>query len=89
MGIDVGVAGYKGTGAIAGSVSYTTPGGVVLSTGVSYAGSGATVVRFGVGWRFKLGTPKPPVPPISAEAAAVAPLLAPAAVENLKTPKVP
>jgi len=55
IGLDVGVAGYKGQGALAGSVSYTTPGGVVVSGGVGYAGSGSAVVRLGIGWRFNLG----------------------------------
>jgi hypothetical protein len=55
VGIDVGVAGYKGQGALATSVSYTTPGGMVVSGGVGYAGSDAAVIRLGIGWRIRLG----------------------------------
>ena len=71
MGIDIGVAGYKGQGAVAANVSYVTESGVVLSAGAGYAGSGSAVVRLGLGFRVKLGkgkeaaaaaTPTPTVP---------------------------
>jgi hypothetical protein len=55
LGIDIGVAGYRGQGAVATNVSYVTESGVVLSAGASYAGNGATVVRLGIGLRLKLG----------------------------------
>lgn len=56
VGVDVGVAGYKGQGAVATNISYTTEGGVVVNAGVAYAGSGTTVARVGIGMRFKLGS---------------------------------
>jgi autotransporter adhesin len=55
IGVDVGVAGYKGQGALATSISYTTPGGIVVSGGVGFAGSDAAVVRLGLGWKIRLG----------------------------------
>lgn len=60
MGIDIGVAGYKGQGAVATNISYVTDSGVVLSAGAGYAGSGSAVVRLGVGFRIKLGKDKVP-----------------------------
>lgn len=67
IGIDVGIAGYKGEGAVATNLSYTTERGIVLNAGVAYAGSGATVARVGIGLRFKLGNKgaQPVVPPSS------------------------
>lgn len=56
MGIDIGVAGFRGQGAVATSISYVTPSGVVVSAGASYAGGGAAVVRLGIGFKIKLGT---------------------------------
>jgi hypothetical protein len=55
MGIDIGVAGYRGQGAVATNISYVTESGVVVSAGASYAGSGSAVVRLGIGFRVKLG----------------------------------
>ena len=54
MGIDIGVAGYRGQGAVATNISYTTPSGVVVSAGVGYAGGGTAVIRLGLGFRIKL-----------------------------------
>lgn len=56
MGIDIGVAGFRGQGAVATSISYVTPSGVVVSAGASYAGGGSAVVRLGIGFKIKLGT---------------------------------
>lgn len=55
MGIDIGVAGYRGQGAVATNISYTTPSGVVVSAGAGYAGGGTAVIRLGLGFRIKLG----------------------------------
>jgi autotransporter adhesin len=57
MGIDIGVAGFRGQGAVATNISYVTPSGVVISAGASYAGGGAAVVRLGIGFKIKLGAP--------------------------------
>ena len=54
MGIDIGVAGYRGQGAVATNISYTTPSGVVVSAGAGYAGGGTAVIRLGLGFRIKL-----------------------------------
>ena len=72
MAIDVGASGYKGQGAVATNISYTTPNGIVLSTGVSYAGSGAAIVRVGVGFRIKLGIPS--AAPVAADSAPPVPV---------------
>ena len=55
MGIDIGVAGFRGQGAVATNISYVTPSGVVVSAGASYAGGGSAVVRLGIGFKIKLG----------------------------------
>jgi len=73
MGIDVGVAGFRGQGAVATSISYVTPSGVVVSAGASYAGGGAAVVRLGIGFKIKLGKPANP----AVVAAPPAPIVAP------------
>jgi autotransporter adhesin len=51
--IDVGVANYQGASAIGIGVGHMVAPGVVINGGVSSAGPGDTVIRAGVGWRFK------------------------------------
>jgi len=73
LGIDIGVAGYRGQGAVATNISYVTESGVVVSAGAGYAGNGSAVVRLGLGFRIKLGKAAAPAPgqPVAATGAQV------------------
>lgn len=51
--VDVGVAHYRGASAMGLGVGYMVSPNMIINGGVSTAGQGDTVVRGGVGWRFK------------------------------------